>query len=525
MTFVPNRLPIHNIPSFRLGLNNQQTPEEISDIEMADVENFSVEDDSIVSAPGYAQYGDYAVGPYWGIFAFNKSDGSSTLIRQRGTTLEYDSDDAGTWVACTVPISLTDEKRPTFASLDNVCFYSNGYDSVLSSTDGITWTERASLPKSKYVVNNGANRLVFTGQPGSPYRMDWSNINDGLTVGASSYQLIDPNANGEIVGYGITPQGTNVCFKREGLYEISTFVDNGIIDVNFIGHARVAGHHSISTTEDSILFAGWDTIAYELIGGSIRNITGKISFIGRNNVLFTDKFVSAYYNGKYHLSMPDAYISQDYNAQEYIIYKKLLRNDSTQPYVITRNRRFFGCYGIQDADFSYGRDVILYVGDSRPATYGSPVVTNTIFAFVNDYRDPSFAAGLDGSPQAAFVITKFFTNNIPYYVKRFKKFFASIKVEQDLTIMVSYRFLPYGSWTDVTTSLSGGEMEFLLDDNSIGGFVEGYGFFEQRLGNIFIDIENEEKPRGIQFKISTNEINDVTIYSSAYQMRVKQKFK
>jgi hypothetical protein len=40
-----------------------------------------------------------------------------------------------------------------------------------------------------------------------------------------------------------------------------------------------------------------------------------------------------------------------------------------------------------------------------------------------------------------------------------------------------------------------------------------------------VDIENNEKPRGIQFKVSVTSIQDVTNFGMAYQFRPKIKFK
>lgn len=523
--------------SFRLGMNTQQTPEEISDIEMADCENWSVEEDSIILAPGYSSWDDDSLpGPYWGGFGFVKSDGTIIDIRQRQDMLEYAVDAGSVWATCTLPttgspataISLT-QKPCTFAVLNNTLLWANGTEDIMSTTDGITWTARPSLPDAAVVMNNGANRMLFLNQTASKYRLDWSDLNDPLTVNASAFQLIDPNSNGALKGAGLSPDGTNILFKERGAYAVSNYVTDGIVDINFIGNCNFACHQTVATTENSIMFGGWDGI-YELIGGTIRHISGKITEIGRNDVLKTDLQCGAYYNGKYHLSKPDADISLDYNSQEYIVYKKLGRNDASQPYVITRNRRYFGMYYIEDGQYDYGRDIALLVGDSRPTTSGSPAVENHLFAFVNDYRltesaDFQLELGLAGEAQDAFFVTKFFTGDIPYYVKRFKKVFSHFKVTQDLTVTVSYRFLPYGAWTDTTSNLTAGSLDMEYDSGEEGAFEEGFSFATDTLGTIFTDIENTEKPRGIQFKVSVSSVDDVTLYSMAYQYRVKTKFK
>jgi hypothetical protein len=534
MSFRQNNRIIKNLPSFRYGLNTQKEADEIADEEIADCENYTIEDDVIKSAQGYVQW-DNAVnaGPYWGIFQFKKSDGAQVLIRQRQGYLEYDSDDNGTWILCTLPITgspampITLSQCPcTFAQLNEICVFTNGEESVLQSSDGITWTNLAH-PKSKVVFNNGANRLIFLGQTGTgrQFRIDWTDINDPTTISATAYQLIDPNKSAKVMGAAMTPNGTNLIFTESSIYEISDYTTDGALDVNFIGSAHLASHQSIATTEDSVIFGGIDGI-YEFIGGTIRLISGQIDWSGRNNSTRTDLWCGVYYNGKYHLSLPDLDVSTTYNSQEYIVHKRIQRPDAVQPFSITRNRRYFGCYGIEDFDsITRDRIVSVYAGDSRPSTSGSPATTNYLFCFINDFRDESYPSGLNGAAQSCSLVTKFYTDNIPYYAKKFKKLFITLNLQNESTFTFSYRFLPYGSWFDVNKTYSTEELNFTLEDGNEGGFSEGFGFFLATQANDFIDIENTDRPRGIQFKISSNQINDVTILGLAFQYIAKPKFR
>jgi len=533
MSFRQNNRTIKNLPSFRYGMNTQKEAGEIDDMELADCENFTVEEDTIKSAQGYVQWDSVSnAGPYFGVQGFRFSNGNQVTVRQRQGVLEYTVDAEGdVWATCTLPTTgspastlVLDQTLCTFAMLNDIILWSNGVQYPMSSTDGINWTYQTSLPKSKIVFNNGANRIIYAGQT-EPSKIQWSDINTPLTINALSYQYIDPNNSEEIVGVGKTPQGTNIVFKRNSFYEISDYTTDGALDVNFIGTAQCASHHSICTTENSIIWAGWGYSAYELIGGQIRNITGSISPIGRNEAQKLNKFCATYYNGKYHLSMPDADISAEYNSQEYIFHKNMARPDAVQPYVITRNRRYFGCYGQEDFEFSYGREITCYAGDSRPSTMGSPAVVNDLFCFINDFRDSSFPQGLNGEAQECFLVTKFFTDNIPYYSKKFKKLFLTMLLENQTTLTLSYRFLPFGTWYDVNKTYDTEELNFILEDGNEGGFSEGFGFFSATQADDFIDIENSDRPRGIQFKISSNQINDITILGLAYQFVVKPKFR
>jgi hypothetical protein len=535
MTFKPARLPIKNLADFGLGLNDQLQASEIRDSELSDCENVSVDEGVLKSAPGFARWDNgNNPGPYWGVYAFKKSDGTLNTIRQRKDVLEYAIDGGEDWVACTLPatgspaatVSLT-QKHPTFCTLNDICVFANG-QVVMYSSDGITWTNKTDLIYGgdipDIVFNSGRNRLLYT--VNSKSLIWWSEINSPLVVGVDSWQYIDPNAGQALVGLALTPQGSLLCFKEGGVYELDD-ITSGMVGVNFIGSAKCSSHHTICTTKHSVIFGSWGDLVSEYVSGVIRNISGNITIIGRNNSVKENLFCAAYYNDKYRISIPNADVSADYNAQEYVFDLSKLRDDPYQPYVITRNTRYYGCYGIEDAIFDYGRDITLYVGDSRPeTTSGSPATyDNDLFAFVNDYREPYFTQGLDGEAQYCYAVTKFFTENLPFYVKRYKKLFANLKVDQDLTVTFSYRFAPYGSWTDYQVMFSASELDMTYDDGSVGVFSEGYGFSDEILGDSFIDIENSDKPKGIQFKISWSSINDVTIYGLAYNFRPKQKFK
>ena len=535
MTFKPINKPVHPLPSFRFGLNNQQSPDEIADFEMSDCENVSVEEDSVISAQGYDRWDDDYLtnpGPFWGGVTFNKTT-NPLDIRQRRGTLEYAVDGGTTWVTCTLPTAgspaatvVLTQKPCVFAQLNDTLLWTNGTDTVMSSTDGITWTLRPSLPICDVIFENAKNRVLFMGLTATPYTFWWSAINDPLTIGSDSYQLIDPNNHGAIKGAALAPDGTTLVFKESALYSVADFVDDGIIDLNFLGKITLQSHHTIATTENSVIWAGYAGI-YEYIGGQVINIAGRISWSGRNAVSRNDLYCGVYANKRYHLSMPDADISQDYNSQEYIVYKTLLRQDAMQPYVITRNRRYFGMYYVSDYDYTTGRDISIMAGDSRPmTTSGSPAqYDNTVFAFVNDYREADYASNLDGEAQSCWYVTKYLTENVPYYVKRYKKLFSNFKVVNDLTVTLSYRFLPYGEWTNVQYSMTADSLDMIYEDGTEGGFNEGYSFAFDTLGNVFIDIENTERPKGIQFKASWNQATDVQQYGMAFQYRLKPKFK
>jgi hypothetical protein len=538
MTYT-SRYQVKDIPSLRHGLNDAMEASEIQDTEMADCENFSCDETSMVTAPGIVP-GDYvpAPGPYWGMFHFVKSNGDSVFIRQRQGKLEYNTSQSTFyyvgWTECTLPqtgspaenITLT-EKTPCFAALNNTIVFTNGVDSVMSSTDGITWTipttgsPAEELPKTEYLINNGYNRLVFARTASDPSIIYWSDINAPTTIQDESWQYIDPNNGEPIVGIGKSPSGALLVFKMLSFYTIDD-ISLGMTAVNYIGAFKLANHHTIQTTEDSVICGGVDGI-YELQSGVMRLISGRIKMGGRNLTLHSEAFRAGYYKREYHFAMPTN-DTQSYNAQEYVIYKDLARQDPVQPYVITRNQRYIGAYcHVNDDDSVLGRPGGLFVADSRPA-FGSPAEGGYLFGWINSYRQANYTQGIMGEAQPAYFTTKYFTEDAAFFVKRFKKLFAMLKVENDTTLTLAYRFLPYGSWIEEQHTVETDELEFIFGDGSTGTFSEGYGFFIQDTSEVFTDMEQQNEPRGVQFKISTNQINDVRVLSMAYKFLVRPQF-
>lgn len=536
--FPSNPYQTKNLPTFRLGMNTLQDQMEISDMELVDSENWAVDEDAMLTSPGYVLYGSQSPAPYWAIYQFVKSDGTQVLLRQAKDTLEYELNGSGVFTACTMPtfgspaetLSLT-QTPGTFAQLNDTVVFGNGVDQTISSTDGITWTipttgsPAEELPRA-FVFNNGKNRLVYFNQLDNKFRIDWTDINAPTTISPDSYALVDPNNGWGVEGMAKTPIGSTLLFTEGALYEISDYVDNGIVDINLVAdNVRLSSHQSIVTTEYSVIFHAYDGI-YEYINGNVRKISGRITPTGRNYITNLKLICAGYINGVVYMSTPDANVSQDYNSQEWMIYTRLLREDSAQPYVIMRNRRYIGCYGREyfiDGDEEYDT---LYFGDSRSGTFGSPAEPYSTFAYGNVYRDSEGDQGLGGEAQTAWFITKFFTENIPYHVKRFKKVFANFELQNSVTYTISYRFQPYGEWTDVSDILSPtSELDFLLEDDSEDGFTEGFGFSSQEIGNVVKSIEHSNTPRGIQFKVETTQVQDVRLYGMAYTFAVKPQFR
>jgi hypothetical protein len=217
--------------------------------------------------------------------------------------------------------------------------------------------------------------------------------------------------------------------------------------------------------------------------------------------------------------------SDAYNSQEFVVHRNILTGKPQNPYSITRNVRYIGCYIPEDREVSNIRRKRLYFGDSRTTSEGSPAAVPGVFAYINDEHDTGATQGLNGSAQSAYFTTKFFTESRPFVLKRYTKAFMDVIVSQDIEFTLSYRFDPLTQWIESVRSVAAASLQWELEDGSSGDFSEGYGFAAEQVSQVFHDLETADNIRGIQFKISTNSINDVTFYGMAYKLLQKANFR
>lgn len=515
---------LRSIPNLRTGLNNRYDSSEIADTDMSDCENVEVDVRSIRSAGGYVDYGG-DTGPFYGGFHAVFSDGTNRLIRQRGAILEYDSDGAGTWVACTLPtdgspaetVTLT-ETACSIAMLGDTVMWSNGTDTTMSSADGITWALEAALPKAQVLFNNGLNRLLYIAQPASPSKVEWSDVNDPTTVGASAYQYINPNDGQGIEDAVLMPNGGMLLFKTFSFYQISDITFD-MTAVDPIGEAPCV-RHTAAATENSAIWAGPDGKIYEFDGAKANVISDQID---RLNITKPTTMRGVYYKNKYRLAVPNG--SDAYNSYEYVVNRQVNTENRLNPYVITKNQRYIGCYIFEDREVNDVRRVRLYMGDSRVDAEGSPAEVPGVFAYINDEHDTGVTQGLNGVAQDCYFTTKFFTEDVAFFIKRYTKFFSQVKSSADQTLTLSYRSDPFVQWTDVDFELTSDDIDFVFGDGSTGGFSEGYSFSYEVTDSGFVDLERAGTDvRGIQLKISWSAINDVEILGLAYKFLIKNNF-
>lgn len=514
---------IRHIPNLATGLNNQDDAGEILDTDIAEMDNIEVDSKSIRSASGYVDYGSQE-GPFWGIFNARFETGEEVMIRQRQGTLEYDNG-AGLWTECTLPTSgspastvVLTQRGCSFAMLNDTVLWSNGEDVIMSSPDGMEWTLQPDLPKSQVLFNNGLNRILYLAQPEDPSRIDWSDINTPLTVGADSYQYFGKNDGQEIQDCALLPNGAMILFKTNRFYEISD-VTLDTVSTSPIGEAPCV-RYTVQSTENSVIWAGPDGKVYELFGGVPNLISDNIK---RLSITKPQSMRAIYHNSKYRLAVPET--SNDYNSQEYVIHRNLPAGRQNNPYVITKNTRYIGCYGKEDREAGGVRRSRVYFGDSRNIAIGSPASIPGEFVWINQDHDQSTQQGLAGTAQTCSFTTKFYTENGTYSLKRYTKYFINLKSSASQKITVGYRFAPFDEFTEVKILTTAPSITWMFSDSTKGNFDEGFGFSSEADIREYKSLERgTTEPRGIQFKISWTSIQDAEILSQAVKFLSKQTF-
>jgi len=310
-----------------------------------------------------------------------------------------------------------------------------------------------------------------------------------------------------------------ILFKTSRFYSISD-VSLDTVSTEPVGEAPCVGRTAV-VTENSVMWAGPDGSIYELQGGVPNKINENIQQL---SISYPYLMRGVYFNHKYRLAVPDG--TDAYNSYEYVVDRQIPTGNPKNPYCITKNQRYIGCYIKEDREVNNLRRNRLYFGDGRTVAIGSPAAVPDTFAYINDIHDTTITQGLNGENQDCYFATKFFLETNPYFIKRYTKYFIDLKSASDQTITISYRFDQYEQWTDTQILTEASDIDWLYDSGESGGFSEGYSFSNEIEIRQFKDLENSDtEPYGIQFKISWSSDVDVEVLSQAFKFLVKQNFK
>jgi len=493
------RLPLY-------GMNDQDETYVINDFEASYMQNMEIQENVLVSRLGFNSIDDAtASGAILNMYEYRKSDGNNYFLRQRGAVIEEYNEGTNAWDALSLAISISATKKISFATLNNLCIFSNGEDND-QKYDGTTVTELASNPKAEVqiVFQNRLVKLDFTSS-----KLSFSNINDPETFGASDFHLIDPNNASLGAGVGEL-NGQVVVFKENKKYIVTQLVGATIYPLD--GEQSTVSHYSIASTGSSLIFldySGW----YELRGGVTRLISDHIKMSNLDASRLGNAH-AIYFDNKYRCFVTESAFG--YNNREYVINTNVPTIFPENPFAITMNLINGNCYSTRIT----GSNQKLYFGDSRPNA-GSPVST-----YGKTYLMDSTMAD-DGATIPAFWETKLFDGGTPFYSKKYKKAHVRLENQAGLVAYVAYRFNSSGGWSETAITVNSSLLTWIMDDASeITTWSEGYGFPYEDVTDQFIPIQNVGRPRTIQFRYRNNDDDAQAkwIYAS-YRYRIRDKYK
>jgi hypothetical protein len=499
--------PIAQIPLPRYGLNDKDSPFAIHSLEASRMENIEIGEADAYGRLGYSQFGTTSgSGPIQNMHDHRESGGTQIMLRARQATIEKYNTVTSAWNAISLPVTLTANKKVSFATLNDVTIISNGVDSDLKF-DGSVITELSSNPKAdvQFIYQNRLVKFKF-----STSIVYWSDINDPETFDALAFEMIDPN-NGQ-AGKGIADlNGQIIVFKEAKKYLMTALVGGSVVPLD--GEISTVSHYSIAATGGSLIFlatSGW----YELRGTQTYLISDHLD-ISQLSKTEIDNAHAVFFNNAYRCFVAERSVA--YNNLEYIFHLDIPTAFPNNPYAVTKNR---GLNGLCYLKTLRGGQEELYFGDSRPDS-GSPSVAYSKVYLMFDGNDD------DGAEIAPYWESKMFDERMPFYAKKYKRAYTRVINQTGLTYYVAHRFGTTDSWNEQALSFQNSSLSWIVDiGTAIIEWLEGYDWPFEGASDDFTALTNTGRPRTIQFR---NRAPSATAQAhwiyQAYRYRLRDKFK
>lgn len=300
------------------GLNLRDQPAEVPIAELVDSVNWRIDENgALVKRLGYAAYA--SSGPLAAVpleqATFNPAGGTTALLFYCADGHVYSSPGDGTFTSIASGLSTT--ARPTFATLNDKIYWSNGTDNLQQWT-GSVLTSIASAPKGKYLAV-WRNRLWVAGVASAPRTVYWSNISDPTNWNALNFVDIHGLRGDQITGLVAAPNiGTSfdgadglLVYMKRSTHRIFDDTDNanGAIvgggNVLIDGGTGTSSHRSLVHLNGRVWSVCQDGI-YSTDGhASLRLESGRLGSFFRNavNPAFLANALGRAWQGNYWLSV------------------------------------------------------------------------------------------------------------------------------------------------------------------------------------------------------------------------------
>lgn len=247
------------------------------------------------------------------IFTFKKKNGSTFLIRGKGTILQRYSFPDRVWYDIDSSPTFTEDAEFGYVVYDDNLYLCNGVESLYKWT-GSTFTEYASAPKGN-ILEIFEDRLFISGVTAEPQTIYYSDTGTPETFDVAS--VLRPLGTDSVTAL-VNYYGTLLIFKQESIWKL-TFVFDQVVSL-FVPKLEVQSNKYGACSKKVVTWAENDI--WFFTGREVRSIGYKdqqIGVLGINNTVISDQIKetlkrievsnfarcsSFYHQRRYYLAVP-----------------------------------------------------------------------------------------------------------------------------------------------------------------------------------------------------------------------------
>lgn len=251
------------------------------------------------------------------LFYYKKKDGTSHILRVKGTKMQTKNQTTGLWADTTSSPTFTAGARVGYVVYDNNLWFGNAVESIYKY-DGTSFTEYASSPKGNN-LEIFEDRLFVSGVTAEPLTLYYSKISDptDFTVSSSAGGLVKPLGTDSIMTQE-NYYGQLLIFKEKSIWKL-TFVYDSIVDL-FVpklelqsGNYGACSRKAVTWVENDIwFFTGREVraIGYKDQQTGILGINQSVISDQIKETLYTiattdySKIATFYNNRRFYLAVP-----------------------------------------------------------------------------------------------------------------------------------------------------------------------------------------------------------------------------
>lgn len=290
-----------------------------------------VEEGYLSKDTGFTLFGASADQLVHSLFHYKKKNGTSYVIRAKGTKLQTYNFFDRTWSDIVGSPTFTEGKEFGFYVYNDLLYGSNAYENYFKF-DGTTFTEFASAPKGN-VLKVFEDRMFVTGVRAEPLTYYYSNVgNPELFTPTDLVKPLGTDVAKTMENY----YGTLLMFKAESIWKltfnfdqiVSLFVPKLELQSNNYG---AASRKSVTWVENDLWFFTGREVRSIGFQDNVTGVLGVNNSVISDNIKDTlklidssyfDQCVVAYNNRRFYLCVPISAATNDVTFVSHLLYSR-----------------------------------------------------------------------------------------------------------------------------------------------------------------------------------------------------------